>query len=107
MVRSQCLLQSLFQDVCVDLRRGDVSVAQHLLYRAEIGAVCEKVGRESMAQHMRRNAPRINARFDCKIIEQLGKALTRQMTASAARRKKPRRFFIVRQERLTDVKVGL
>jgi hypothetical protein len=77
MVRSYCLPQSLFQDVGIYLRRGDVSVAQHLLYCAEISAVREKVGGKCMAQYVGRNAPRINARFDRKITEDLGKALTR------------------------------
>ena len=40
-------------DVRVDLRGGDVRVAEELLHDAEVGAADEHVGREGMAEHVR------------------------------------------------------
>ena len=34
----------------VDLRRTDVAMPQHHLYRSEVGAVLEKMGGEAMPQ---------------------------------------------------------
>src|ERR1044072_803061 len=41
-------------DVRVDLRRRDIAVAEHHLHRAQVGAVLEKVRREAVPQHVRR-----------------------------------------------------
>src|SRR5215204_4643400 len=41
--------QARFQDVGVDLRRGQVGVPQHHLDGAQVGAPVEQVGRERMA----------------------------------------------------------
>ncbi len=43
-------------DVCVDLRRRNIGVAEHLLNGAYIGVILHKMRRERMPQRMRRNA---------------------------------------------------
>ena len=42
--------------VCVYLRRGDIRMPKHLLDRANIGPVLDKMRSERMAQSVRRNA---------------------------------------------------
>ena len=42
-------------DVRVDLRRRDVGVAEHRLHRAQVGAALDEVGRERVAQLVRRD----------------------------------------------------
>src|SRR5687767_9547484 len=47
-------LQALARDVGVDLRGGDIGVAEKELHHAQVGAVVDEVRGEGMAQHMRR-----------------------------------------------------
>src|SRR5262245_47689086 len=49
------LLQARPRDVCVDLRRRDVRVAEHHLHAAQVRAVLEEVRREGMPQDVRRD----------------------------------------------------
>lgn len=52
-------LKPLLVNVGIDLGRGNVSVTQHLLNDAQIGAIAEQMGRKTMSQQMR-----INIRFE-------------------------------------------
>ena len=58
--RGWCALDGLAQPrpahVGVDLRGREVGVAEHRLHRAQVGAAFEQVGREGVAQHVRRDA---------------------------------------------------
>ena len=54
-------LQALARHVRVDLRGGDVGVAQQHLHHAQVGAVVEQMGGEGVAQHVRRQR-RMHAR---------------------------------------------
>jgi hypothetical protein len=47
------LSQPLGQNMRVNLRRGYVGMAQHLLDRSQIGAPGEQMARKGVAQHMR------------------------------------------------------
>src|SRR5262245_46071500 len=47
-----------FEDVRVDLGRGEIGVAEHQLNRPEVGATVEQVCRERMAEHVRAERPR-------------------------------------------------
>jgi len=47
--------QPILVDVGVDLGRGDVGVAQHGLYGAQVGAMAQEVGGEGVTQHVRRD----------------------------------------------------
>src|SRR2546423_4465655 len=49
------LLQPRSRNVGVDLRRGDVRVAEHHLDGPQIGAVLQQMRGERMPQHVRRN----------------------------------------------------
>ncbi len=42
--------QLLVGEVCVDLRGGDVCMAKELLHRAQVGAIHEEVGGETVAE---------------------------------------------------------
>ena len=44
--------------VCVDLRRGEVRVTQHLLHRPQVRPALEQVRRESVSEGVRRDALR-------------------------------------------------
>ena len=46
----------------VDLSGADIGMPKHLLDRSQIGAASQKVGREGMAQDMRRHGGRGNPR---------------------------------------------
>jgi len=56
----------LLIDMRIDLRRRNIGVAEHLLNNPQIGAVSEKMGRETMAEKVRVNvllqagAPRVS-----------------------------------------------
>lgn len=45
--------QPFAQHMSIDLRGGDICMAEHLLYAAQISAVVEQVGRKGVAQHVR------------------------------------------------------
>lgn len=47
------LFQSVAVDVSINLRCCDISVAQHRLHRAEVGAAFEEMRRKRMAKHVR------------------------------------------------------
>ena len=61
MVLGDDLLQALFEDVGVDLRRRDVGVAEELLHRAQVGAAIEQVAGEGVAQDVRADALGVEA----------------------------------------------
>ena len=46
-------LQPFLQHMGIDLRGGDVGVAEQSLHHAQVGAVVQQVAGEGMAQHMR------------------------------------------------------
>ena len=48
------LFQPLFDYVRVDLRRRNVRVAKHELYRPQVRTALQQVRRETVAQHVRR-----------------------------------------------------
>jgi hypothetical protein len=51
-------LQALARDVRVDLRGGDVGVAEQQLHHAQVGAVVDEVRGERVAQRVRRDGAR-------------------------------------------------
>ena len=50
------LLQPRAIDMGINLRRRDIGVAEHGLHRAQVGAAFEQMGRERMAQGVRRDS---------------------------------------------------
>ena len=48
--------QALVEHMGVDLRRGDVGVAEQFLHDAQIGAVLQQMAGEGVAQHVRADA---------------------------------------------------
>ena len=49
------ILELLADKVRIDLRRGDVRMAEHFLNGVDIGAVFQQMRREGMAQRVRRD----------------------------------------------------
>ena len=70
--------QLLVDHVGVDLGGGDVGMTQHL-DTAQVGAAFQQVAGEGVAQHVRRNARRVDAGRKRRLLEQLREALARQM----------------------------
>src|SRR3954471_24817739 len=52
MVPGMQLLQALARHMGIDLRRGDIGVAEQELHHAQVGAMVDEVRREGMAKHM-------------------------------------------------------
>ena len=50
-----CLFQAIGIHVSIDLCRRNIRMAEHRLHRAKIGAACQQMGGERMAQRMGRN----------------------------------------------------
>ena len=48
-------LERLFHDLRIDLRGGDIAVAEHLLQGMQVRAVFEQMGRKAVTQRMRRD----------------------------------------------------
>ena len=65
--------------VRVELGRGEVGVAEHLLNAAEVGAALEQMGGEGMPEQVRVDPQRLEARF-------LGEATENQERAGARQR---------------------
>ncbi|MNE92772.1 hypothetical protein D3C80_1905380 [compost metagenome] len=49
------VVQPFFQNMCIDLCRGNVRMTQQFLDGAKVGAVGKQVAGEGVAQHMRRD----------------------------------------------------
>jgi hypothetical protein len=96
-------LQALFHHMGIDLRGRDIGVAEQRLHDAQIGAVVQKVAGEGVAQHVRRDQPRRQARAGCEFFQVAREMLSRQMTAFAEGRKQPFRgggvFLLLRLQR--------
>src|SRR5918994_6448224 len=54
---------TLVRDVCVQLGRGEVRVAEHLLHAPQVGAAFERVRREGFTEEVRVDAPRLEPRL--------------------------------------------
>ena len=68
-------LQILLDQLRIDLRGGNVAVAEHLLDRAKICTVFEQMRREAVAERMRRDIL-FDMRFFLIILDDLPEALT-------------------------------
>src|SRR5512147_679976 len=84
--------QPLLDDVGVDLGGRDISMAQELLHRAQIGAPLQQMTGKGMTQHVRRDARRLDAYGDGKRLQLLAEALAGQMLPAVTRREQPRRL---------------
>src|SRR4051812_20833735 len=82
----------------VDLRRGDIRVAEHRLDAAQVGAAVEEMRREGMAQDVRRDARRVDPRRERQLLQELPAALPGEPPAGAARREEPGRGPAVDEE---------
>ena len=74
--------EPLLDDMGVDLRRRDVGMAEQLLHGAQIGAALEQMAGEGVTEHMRRDARRLDPRFQSERLELLAEALPRQMLST-------------------------
>ncbi|MCH6587987.1 MAG: cytochrome P450 [Proteobacteria bacterium] len=92
-------LEALAEDVGIDLGGRDVGVAEHLLDRAQIGAVVEQVAGEGVAQDVGRDLARVDAGLGGQLLEHLGEALTGQVAGLGTGGKQPARAGPVRRRR--------
>src|SRR5947209_18479245 len=74
-------LKALLIHVCVDLRRRNIGVAQHLLDYAQIGAVPEQMRGETMAEKVGVNVL-FQARALCVFLDDLPDARRRKFRAA-------------------------
>jgi T5SS/PEP-CTERM-associated repeat protein len=72
--------QVLLADVCVDLRRGQTGVAEHLLHAADVGPTVEQVRREAVPQRVGRG-PQVEPRHLQVLLERAGDAACREPLA--------------------------
>src|SRR3546814_2869656 len=72
-------LQTLAQHVGVDLRGRDVGVAQHLLQRAQVGAVVQQMAGEGVAQHVRRHLGGVDAGLARQILQERSEEHTSEL----------------------------
>ena len=63
--------QSLAENMGIDLSGRDVGVPKHLLHASKVRSVIQKMGRERVAQDMRRDLGRIDPTFQGEFLEQL------------------------------------
>ena len=82
-------LHALVEHVGVDLRGGDVGVAEQLLHDAQVGAVLQQVAREGVAQHVRADALLGDAGRHCHGLEVAREGLARHEALLAVGREQP------------------
>ena len=74
--------QPLLDDVGVDLRRRDISMAEKLLHRAQISPPLQEMAGKGVTQHMRRDTGRLYPRGKRQRLELLTETLAGQMLAA-------------------------
>ena len=74
--------ETLLDDMGIDLRGRNIGMAEQLLHRAQIGTTLEQMAGEGMAEHVWRNARRLDARGKRERLQLLAETLARQMTAA-------------------------
>src|SRR6266446_10587236 len=99
-------LEPLAEHMGIDLRRRDIGVAEHLLDAAQIGAVVEEMAGEGVAQHVRRDAPGIDAGEDGEVLEELAAAPPREMALRTARWKEEARGLALGEELAAPRRIG-
>src|SRR4029079_14484370 len=82
-------LEAFLQHMGVDLRRGDVGVAEQGLYHAQVGAVVQEMARERVPQHVRTHLRRAQSGGACERLELARELLAGQMPGLAERREQP------------------
>src|SRR5690348_3468953 len=90
--------------VRIDLRGGDVGVAEHFLHAAQVGAAIDEMAGEGVSQDVRRN---LEAGLARQPGDELAAAPPRQMSLDAARRKQPPRFRIVLEKAIAHGEIGV
>src|SRR5579863_5740491 len=68
------LFQMIHADMSIALRRGEAGMAEHLLYRAQVGAIAQHMRCERMTQPMRRDAGAQARGLDSPLQDQLDAA---------------------------------
>ena len=74
--------EPLLYDMGIDLRGGNIGVAEKLLHRAEIGAPLQEMAGKGVTEHMRRDASGLDACGSRERLQLLAEALAGQMLAS-------------------------
>jgi hypothetical protein len=79
----------LVEHMGIDLRRGNIGVAEQFLHDAQIRTVLQKMACEGMAEHMRANPRGADSRSGGAGLEIAGESLAGEMPARAIGRKQP------------------
>ena len=74
--------QPLFYDMGIDLRGGDIGMAEKLLHRAQIGAPLQEMAGKGVTEHMRRDPCGLDPGGKRQRLKLLAEALAGQMLAS-------------------------
>ena len=78
--------QPFFEHVGINLRRGNVGMAEQRLHHAQIRAIVQKVAGEGVAQHVRAQLRRPQSGGGGERLEIAGKMLAGEMPGIAERR---------------------
>ena len=82
-------LQPLFQHMGIDLRGGNIGMAEQGLHHPQVGAVVQEVAGEGVAQHVRREPLAGDAAARAQRLQFAGEMLAGEMALLAERRKQP------------------
>jgi len=70
------MAHSLIQHMCVNLRRRNVSMTQHLLERSQIGAVSQQMASKRVPNYVRADATWVNIAVVRMGLKHLAESLT-------------------------------
>src|SRR5216683_6086058 len=85
-------LEPLRQHMGVDLRRGDIGMAEQRLHHPQVGAVVEKMAGESVAEHVRAYSVVAQAGGGGERLQLAGEVLAGEVAGFAERGEQPFRF---------------
>ncbi len=83
------LLQTLVEDMRVDLRGRDIGMAEHLLHGPQIGTIGKQMTCKGMAERVWGDACGIEPCGNGEIFQELRETVTGEMTLTSSGRKQP------------------
>src|SRR5258708_2719365 len=99
-------LEPLAEPIGIDLRPRRIALGRHLLGPCPVGALVEEMAGEGVAQHMRRDAPGIDAGEDGEVLEEWAAAPPRETALRTARWKEEARGLALGEELAAPRRIG-